>query len=404
MYSIPLYENERIELPGTEYVSDRLFENETISAFTTSDETTSSSSTNSSKQKLDLTISDKERERMRHPHAPKEKKDSSKQQSPKSSAEKQTKRRWSPVSRPKKFEMIMRESQTVADFPEAYEGPRFEYVRMVSETFSVNHVLSAGRAQEPGEYQILMNLFVPLGNARSRRPGAVPRDRVVMMAKYTSSKEYMSRVKANMGNFGASLLYQTNGPMYVFQSELEYENREVSASLSASSMNGVTLSYAQGILPSLVLGCQLNYVHEAASSALAFAARYERNKDVFAINISDSPSPFARDPNAKGIAQIMYAHKVARGITWATRMLFMRAKPPGCAKVTDGHAFQTLFSAGYEMNLPNTGVVKAYVDSNWRVGCMFETQLNQIMQFGMCLDCNYKTQDYKVGSTLSVHW
>jgi hypothetical protein len=287
---------------------------------------------------------------------------------------------------PGKYEEFAKEAAEICSQQEYFDGMKFDFARVLSDNFFVQHTLHMGSSEAEG------------GGTYSFSPS------VSSKAKTTS---LLGRFDGD-GRVMGKLYHQlTPNSLFLAQAQVSAEHSMVTVegtyhgsdwvgSAKIESPSVVEVTMMQSILPATAVGMQLIHVPhpQGAITGLSAVARIWSDT-TFIKPLSQQKVPrwvFAANMGSLTPLHATFTWHTPYKADFATELLVHPRQDGGLASTWCA-------GAQYEFN---TGRIKARFDSNLRIGVFVEEAISPIMRAYLCGDLDHSNNKYKFGVGISI--
>jgi len=267
---------------------------------------------------------------------------------------------------PGKFSDFKKEAEEILHPPEAFDGIRFDYTRLVSPNFAVGHGWVIGSQQQPPNYTLNVNWAKEDGSSS--------------VLTHWSQGDVFARGLTGFGNFALKGVIQASkqpgkSGMNV---EVDYNGPDYHISFNGIfPINQYTLSYFQNVSKKTALGCYVVYDYGKNFSLTNFSARFCGRKEVLAIQLA---------PGIRHL-DIAYLHKIDPKVSFATELVLEQSPHQGISAQS---------ALGCQYNL-TTGTIKATLASSGKVAVNVSEHLGPSMALNISAEMNHFSHESKLG-------
>lgn len=289
------------------------------------------------------------------------------------------------VTNPGSFEELFGKPRIL--FPGNFEGFRFSLNKPLSQCFQVGHTIHLSGGPQGSSYKFSPTL-VNVSPERPQEPNSV------ILGEIDNNGSLTAQVIWNwLSNCKSKLVVQTQQEMYAMvQVDGEYKGTNSTSTLTFGNIDIVKESgiivghHLHRITNTFDVGVEALHTYGQqggqSNTALMLAGRYTAPQWCATASIN---------PSAMGM-HLAYYHKANDNIEAGVDYDFNPRMQE--SKVT----------LGYQVSVPRANVnFKAMIDSNWRVGSVFEKQLSGLpMTLGLSLLLDHNSGAAKVGASIQM--
>jgi mitochondrial import receptor subunit TOM40 len=278
---------------------------------------------------------------------------------------------------PGKYEDKDREAKEITGNNELFEGMRFDCQRMVSNNFSVTHILSMGGSEGNGAYTFNTNYGTNKVSAIGRYDGE---GRVIGRLQYSPYPYFTATAQSQVSLEPA----QSNLTV-----EADYKGEDSHTQVKLENKGVLVLTYMQSLSKRFAAGAELVHV-PTQGTFLSLSGRYttpvavedEKPSSIFV-------GTFLSSVNT---ASFSYTRHIGKKTDLSTEY--------SIASTPDGK-FQDGWAAGAQWTFRSSRI-KARVDHMHHVGVMVEENIAPFMRLSFAADLDHKEEKYKFGLGFSL--
>jgi len=287
---------------------------------------------------------------------------------------------------PGKYDEFSKEAQEITTSQEYFDGMKFDFARILSDYFFVQHSLHMGSSEVNG------------GGTYSFSPTVVSRNKkTTMFGRFDGDGRVLGKIHhqatQNLSFLGQAHVSAEHSMVSV---ETTYSGADWTGSVKLEGPSVVEVTMMQSVLPTVGLGMQLIHVPQphGAITGLSAVARVWGASEVVKPLTQQKVPRWVVGVNSGSMTPL---HAT---FTWHTPTKADFATEFAVHPRQDG-SLESLWCAGAQYEF-NSGRIKARVDSNWRVGVFIEEGISPIMRAYLCGDLDHKQNKYKFGVGIAI--